>query len=169
MPTQRSTVEAVVPHQHEPLRCFKQWDDVFARASLDSDEPQRNWQTSIIGQCHALGIASATRVAHRLLLRSSGGIGGAWVCHPMRAIGQSNPAFGATRQSAQQSLPDALSSQSLIPATDRTPEVEAFRQVMVILGGSIWCQQAAAQAKGAALECLTLANGRCDDWFNAAR
>ena len=57
------------------------------------------------------------------------GIGGALVHHHMRAIGQSDPAFGAARQSAQQSLPDTLPSQALIPAIDRAPGTEAIRQV----------------------------------------
>ena len=49
--------------------------------------------------------------------------------HHMGAIDQSDPAFGADRQTAQQPLPDALPSQSLIPAIDRAPGSEAIRKV----------------------------------------
>jgi hypothetical protein len=127
--TQRIAVEALVSHYHQALRRFEQRDDVFALVSLAFDEQQLHWQAVTVGQRHDLGIASATRAAHCLLLGSSGGIGGALVHHHMRAIDQSDPAFGADRQSAQQSLPDALPGQSLIPAIDRAPGAEAIGQV----------------------------------------
>jgi hypothetical protein len=47
----------------------------------------------------------------------------------MRAIDQSDPAFGTSRQSTQQPLPDALPSQPLVPAIDGAPGAEAIRQV----------------------------------------
>jgi hypothetical protein len=88
-----------------------------------------HWQPATVGQRHDLGVASATRAAHGLLAALLRGIGGTLMHHHMRAIDESDPAFGAARQPAQQSLPNTLPSQALIPAIDRAPGTKVIRQV----------------------------------------